>query len=224
MVNVHVPRSGILTLLSVSVVIQALVNIKNLLELLSEEADVLDQPNATDMPRHPAPTNGVKSRSKTSDVSVEFSHVYFNYSGQPKERGLQDISLVVPAGTTTALVGTTGSGKTTISRLLFRFYDPHQGVVSLNGRDIKQYTQSSVRGMIGVVPQDTVLFNDTILYNIQYGRRDATFEEVKAATAAAQILHFIESLPLKWDTVVGERGLKLSGGEVRYCLLLCGVI
>jgi ATP-binding cassette subfamily B protein len=103
--------------------------------------------------------------------------------------------------------------KTTISRLLFRFYDPLQGQVLINGFDVREYTQLSVRSCIGVVPQDTVLFNDTILFNIKYGRHDATMEEVIAAAEAAQILPFIQSLPDKWDTKVGERGLKLSGGE-----------
>ncbi len=103
--------------------------------------------------------------------------------------------------------------KTTISRLLFRFYDPLQGAVLINGYDISLYTQQSVRAAVGIVPQDTVLFNDTILYNIRYGRRDATMSEIIAAAEAAQIRPFIESLPDKWDTMVGERGLKLSGGE-----------
>jgi ABC-type transport system involved in Fe-S cluster assembly fused permease/ATPase subunit len=118
----------------------------------------------------------------------------------------------------------TGAGKTTISRLLFRFYDPLSGAVMINGTDIKQHTQKSVREFIGIVPQDTVLFNDTILYNIKYGRRDASMEDITAAAEAAQILGFIQSLPKQWETVVGERGLKLSGAEkqrvaIARCLL-----
>jgi len=157
-------------------------------------------------------------------VDVEFSGVYFHYAEQPAEKGLKDVSFHVPAGTSLAVVGHTGAGKTTISRLLFRFYDPLQGEVRLGGYDVKRYTQRSVRRCIGIVPQDTVLFNDTILHNLKYGRMDATMEEVEAAADAAQIRTFIESLPEKWETVVGERGLKLSGGEkqrvaIARCLL-----
>lgn len=104
-------------------------------------------------------------------------------------------------------------GKTTISRLLFRFYDPLRGGVKINGCDIKYYTQKSIRNSIGIVPQDTVLFNDTILHNVRYGRPSATMQEVEEAAEAAQILTFIQNLPEKWETSVGERGLKLSGGE-----------
>jgi ABC-type multidrug transport system fused ATPase/permease subunit len=163
-------------------------------------------------------------RSLAPGASVEFRNVYFHYPEQPAEKGLKDVSFVVAAGTTTAVVGHTGAGKTTISRLLFRFYDPLSGSVRLNGMDIAQYTQRSVRQAIGIVPQDTVLFNDTILHNISYGRLGASLEEVKAAAEAAQIRTFIESLPEQWNTVVGERGLKLSGGEkqrvaIARCLL-----
>lgn len=157
-------------------------------------------------------------------VDVDFSGVYFHYLEQPPEKGLKDVSFHVPAGTSLAVVGHTGAGKTTISRLLFRFYDPLQGEVSIGGYNIKRYTQKSVRQCIGIVPQDTVLFNDTILHNIKYGNMDATMEEVESAADAAQIRTFVESLPEKWETVVGERGLKLSGGEkqrvaIARCLL-----
>lgn len=142
-----------------------------------------------------------------------FSDVCFHYPEQSLEHGLQHISLFLPAGTTTAIVGPTGSGKTSLSRLLFRFYDPQSGVVRIGGQDIRKYTQLSVRKNIGIVPQDTVLFNETILYNIKYGRPEATQEEVNEAADFAQIRTFIEGLPNKWETQVGERGLKLSGGE-----------
>ncbi len=120
--------------------------------------------------------------------------------------------------------GHTGAGKTTISRLLFRFYDPLEGAVKLGGLDIRDYTQRSIRTLVGMVPQDCVLFNDTVAYNIRYGRLGATQEEVEAAAEAAQIRGFIESLPEGWNTVVGERGMKLSGGEkqrmaIARCLL-----
>jgi ABC-type transport system involved in Fe-S cluster assembly fused permease/ATPase subunit len=169
-----------------------------------------------------APSRGLGQPSQ--GASVEFRGIYFHYPEQPEEKGLKDVSFKVAAGTTTAVVGHTGAGKTTISRLLFRFYDPLSGSVRLNGMDIAQYTQKSVRQAIGIVPQDTVLFNDTILHNISYGRLDASFEEVVAAAEAAQIRKFVESLPEKWNTVVGERGLKLSGGEkqrvaIARCLL-----
>ncbi|HEY7803400.1 MAG TPA: ATP-binding cassette domain-containing protein, partial [Orrella sp.] len=119
----------------------------------------------------------------------------------------------VEAGTTTAVVGRSGAGKSTLSRLLFRFYDVDEGRIMLDGQDLREVTQASLRAAIGIVPQDTVLFNDTIGYNIQYGRPDATEAEVHAAARAAQLESFIERLPQGYDTPVGERGLKLSGGE-----------
>ena len=168
------------------------------------------------------------------EVSICFENVGFHYStyeeppsvlpfdgeesleGSPScsvlRAGLCDVSFTVPSGTTTAIVGSSGSGKTTLSRMLFRFYDPSQGRVLFNDYDIKDYTQESIRSCISLVPQDTILFNNSILYNVKYGRlAGVSMEEVEAACEAAQILEFIETLPNKWDTVVGERGMRLSG-------------
>ena len=126
---------------------------------------------------------------------------------------LHDVSFEVPAGRKVAVVGSSGSGKSTLARLLFRFYDVSRGRITIDGQDVRDVTQESLRAAIGVVPQDTVLFNDTIYYNIAYGRPGATREEVERAARVAHIAEFIERLPAKWETTVGERGLKLSGGE-----------
>jgi ATP-binding cassette subfamily B protein len=142
---------------------------------------------------------------------VKFSNVHFGY--QEDRKILQGINFTVPAGKTVAVVGHSGAGKSTLARLLFRFYDVDEGEVLIDGVDVKTVTQNSLRKLIGIVPQDTVLFNDTIHYNIQYGNLNATDEEVREAAAMAHIGEFIESLPDAWETKVGERGLKLSGGE-----------
>jgi ABC-type transport system involved in Fe-S cluster assembly fused permease/ATPase subunit len=126
---------------------------------------------------------------------------------------LRDVSFEVPAGRKVAVVGSSGSGKSTLARLLFRFYDVNGGRISIDGQDLRDVTQLSVRSALGVVPQDTVLFNDTIYYNIAYGRPEATREEIEAAARVAHIADFIARLPDGWETTVGERGLKLSGGE-----------
>jgi len=142
---------------------------------------------------------------------VRFEGVGFHY--QVERPILAGIDFRIPAGHTLAVVGTTGAGKSTLARLLFRFYDVSAGRITIDGQDIRSVTQQSLRAAIGIVPQDTVLFNDTIYYNIAYGRPGATRDEVVAAAKAAHVHAFIESLPQGYDTGVGERGLKLSGGE-----------
>ena len=158
---------------------------------------------------------GVRDRDGAADIaidggSVTFEDVHFAYKDRPILRG---VSFDVPKGKRVAIVGPSGSGKTTISRLLFRFYDPDKGNVRIDGHNLTEVTQSSVRGAIGMVPQDTVMFNATIGYNIGYGRHGATPDEVEDASRMAAIDGFIDMLPEKYDTMVGERGLKLSGGE-----------
>ena len=158
---------------------------------------------------------GVRDRDGASDIaidggSVSFEDVHFSYKDRPI---LQGISFTVPKGKRVAIVGPSGSGKTTISRLLFRFYDPDKGTVRIDGHNLTEVTQSSVRASIGMVPQDTVMFNATIGYNIGYGRDGSTPAEIEDASRMAAIDGFINMLPEKYDTMVGERGLKLSGGE-----------
>jgi ATP-binding cassette subfamily B protein len=165
--------------------------------LLEEHREIEDRPNARSLPAGPA--------------SIRFEHVDFNYD--PKRQILQDVTFDVPAGNKVAVVGASGSGKSTLARLLYRFYDVSSGAVRINGADIRDVTQTSLRSAIAIVPQDTVLFNDTIYYNIQYGRPEATREDVIAAARAAHIHDFIASLPDGYEARVGERGLKLSGGE-----------
>jgi ATP-binding cassette, subfamily B, heavy metal transporter len=176
---------------------QALLDMDKMFRLLSENREVEDKPGASDLPAGPA--------------AVEFSGVDFSYA---KERQiLFDVGFAIPAGHRVAVVGHSGSGKSTLARLLYRFYDVSSGSISINGKDIREVKQKSLRAAIGIVPQDTVLFNDSILYNIRYGRPAASDEEVFEAARAAHIHDFIESLPKKYETPVGERGLKLSGGE-----------
>ena len=158
---------------------------------------------------------GVRDRDGASDIaidggSVSFEDVHFSYKDRPI---LQGISFTVPKGKRVAIVGPSGSGKTTISRLLFRFYDPDKGTVRIDGHNLTEVTQSSVRASIGMVPQDTVMFNATIGYNIGYGRDGSTPAEIEDASRMAAIDGFIDMLPEKYDTMIGERGLKLSGGE-----------
>jgi ATP-binding cassette subfamily B protein len=145
------------------------------------------------------------------DSSVRFENVSFAYD--PARPILKDVSFEIPSGKTVAVVGSSGAGKSTLARLLFRFYDVQQGHITIAGQDIKQVTQASVRQAIGIVPQDTVLFNDTVEYNIAYGQTGATRAQVEEAAKSARIHDFIISTPLGYNTRVGERGLKLSGGE-----------
>ena len=176
---------------------QALIDMDRMFRLLEENREVEDRPGA-----EPLPSGG---------AVIRFDRVNFSYDG--KRPILRDLSFEVPAGGKVAVVGASGAGKSTLARLLYRFYDVNGGAVLVNGADIRDVKQSSLRAAIGIVPQDTVLFNDTIYYNIQYGRPGATREEVVAAAQAAHIHDFIQSLPEGYEAKVGERGLKLSGGE-----------
>jgi len=176
---------------------QALVDMGEMFGLLGQPAEVVDKP-------------GAKALAVTGGM-IEFDRVAFGY--EETRAILKGISLTVPAGNKVALVGPSGSGKSTIGRLMFRFYDVNGGAIRIDGQDLRDVTQSSIHAQIGVVPQDTVLFNDTVRYNIAYGRADATEEEIVVAAKAARIHDFIMSLPEGYETTVGERGLKLSGGE-----------
>jgi len=175
----------------------ALVNMEKMFGLLEVPAEIADRPGAPAL--------------KVEGGDIVFDHVDFHY--EPTRPILHDVSFRVPAGHTVAIVGSSGAGKSTVSRILFRFYDVASGSVRIDGQDIRDVTQASLRAAIGVVPQDTVLFNDTIYYNIAYGRPDATREEVEQAARLARIHDFIMALPQGYEATVGERGLKLSGGE-----------
>ncbi|OJZ20270.1 MAG: metal ABC transporter permease [Thiobacillus sp. 65-29] len=173
-------------------------------------ADVERMCGLLQRPREVEDAPGARALEITAG-EVVFEQVSFAYN--PDRPILHDVSFTIPAGRSVAAVGASGAGKSTLARLLFRFYDVGAGSIRIDGQDIRAVTQDSLRAAIGVVPQDTVLFNDSIYYNIAYGRPDAPRDDVIAAARAARILDFIESLPQSWDTVVGERGLKLSGGE-----------
>ncbi|HWB48741.1 MAG TPA: ABC transporter ATP-binding protein/permease [Stellaceae bacterium] len=176
---------------------QSLVDLEQMLALLQEAPEIVDRPAAPPLVvRHGA---------------VAFRHVDFRYD--PRRPILADIDFVIAPGETLAIVGSSGAGKSTIARLLFRFYDVDAGAIEIDGQDVRDVTQDSLRRAIGVVPQDTVLFNDTVLYNIAYGRPGAGRAEVEAAARFARIHDFVMGLPDGYDTMVGERGLKLSGGE-----------
>ena len=176
---------------------QAIVDIEMMFDILSQNPEIQDRPGA----RALAVTSG----------AVRFENVEFSYD--PARKILRGVSFEAPPGHTIAIVGPSGAGKSTISRLLFRFYEPSSGRITIDGQDIADVTQTTLRAAIGMVPQDTVLFNDTILYNIRYGRNDASDQEVQKAAEDAQIDAFIRSLPQAYGAHVGERGLKLSGGE-----------
>ena len=176
---------------------QGLVDLETMFDILRQNPEITDHADAVPL--------------SVSGGALRFEDVHFSYD--PNRPILKGISFDVPAGKRVALVGPSGAGKSTISRLLYRFYDVTQGTVAIDGQDLKQVTQASLRQQIGMVPQDTVLFNDTIAYNIRYGRPSASEEEVREAARMAQIADFIEQLPDGFETQVGERGLKLSGGE-----------
>ncbi|MEG2045918.1 MAG: ABC transporter ATP-binding protein/permease [Comamonas sp.] len=177
---------------------QSLVDLDRMFTLMDKEREVADAPDAAPL-------------QLTGEPAVRFDHVRFAYD--PARPILQDVSFDIPAGKTVAVVGPSGSGKSTLARLLFRFYDVQEGQITIAGQDIRAVTQDSLRRAIGIVPQDTVLFNDTVEYNIAYGRPGASHDEVVAVAQAARIHDFIVATPQGYATRVGERGLKLSGGE-----------
>ncbi|WP_428420510.1 ABCB family ABC transporter ATP-binding protein/permease [Methylibium sp.] len=177
---------------------QALTDLDKMFDLLEREREVRDAPDATELRADAPPV-------------VRFENVSFAY--EPARPILHELSFEIPAGHTIAVVGPSGAGKSTLARLLYRFYDVSHGRITIAGQDLRQLTQASLRRAIGIVPQDTVLFNDTVAYNIAYGRPGASQAEVEAAAQAARIHGFIASTPKGYDTMVGERGLKLSGGE-----------
>jgi ATP-binding cassette subfamily B protein len=176
---------------------QALADMERMFQLAAEHTEISDARGAPPL--------------AVGSGEVRFEHVDFSY--EANRQILFDVSFAIPAGKTVAVVGPSGSGKSTLARLLFRFYDATSGRIAVNGHDIRDVTQASLRAAIGIVPQDTVLFNDSIEYNIAYGRPGATRDEIAAAAELAQIHDFVTSLPEGYNTPVGERGLKLSGGE-----------
>jgi ATP-binding cassette subfamily B protein len=184
---------------------QNLADLEKMFTLLEREQEIADAPDARDVRLHEQNAAG------QLQASVRFEHVFFAYD--PARPLLHDISFDIPAGKTVAVVGPSGSGKSTLARLLYRFYDVQQGGIYIAGQNIRDLKQTSLRAAIGIVPQDTVLFNDTVEYNIAYGRPGSSLAQVQEAARAAHIDDFIASTPTGYATMVGERGLKLSGGE-----------
>ncbi|KAF4674814.1 hypothetical protein FOL47_008692 [Perkinsus chesapeaki] len=199
--NLFAPLSWLGTIYNM--VINSIIDMQSFGQLLKEPHDVNDKPGAIQLKIVPHAVPNL----------IVFDHVYFKYRRQPYSRSLRDCSFIVPENTTTAIVGVTGSGKTTVSRLLFRFFDVDDGAVRVGGYDVRDVTQKSLRAQIGCVPQDVVLFNDTIIHNIRYGKLDATDEECWEVARKAKLDQLIEQQLDGMNTVVGERGLKLSGGE-----------
>jgi ATP-binding cassette subfamily B protein len=176
---------------------QATIDIEMMFDVLSQQAEITDRPGATPL--------------RVTAGHIRFEDVFFSYD--PEREILKGVSFEVPPGKTVAIVGPSGAGKSTLSRLIFRFYEPASGRITIDGQDIADVTQHSLRAAIGMVPQDTVLFNDSIAYNIRYGRWDASDADIREAARLAQIDHFVEMVPGGYGAQVGERGLKLSGGE-----------
>ena len=190
---------------------QSLTDLEKMFTLMEKEREIADEPGAQPLVFLPLPLAEGRGEGGGLNASVRFENVSFAYD--PARPILHNVSFEIPPGKTVAVVGSSGAGKSTLARLLYRFYDVQQGRITIAGQDIKHVTQASVRRAIGIVPQDTVLFNDTVEYNIAYGKPGATHEEVEAAAKAARIHDFIVSTPTGYQTMVGERGLKLSGGE-----------
>ena len=176
---------------------QSFIDMNKMFSLLDTTRDIVDRPGAIPF--------------ESSSPTIEFKNVSFSYDGRRKT--LSNVSFVVPNGKTVAIVGESGSGKTTLSRLLFRFYDVCDGGILINGIDVRDYLQDSYRGAIGVVPQDTVLFNDTLGFNIKYGEPLCSKGDLDRVVHLAQLENFVKDLPEGFETTVGERGLKVSGGE-----------
>jgi ATP-binding cassette subfamily B protein len=191
---------------------QSLTDLDKMFVLMEKDREIRDAPDAGPLVLHPLPqAGGGRAEGSPPDATVRFEDVSFAY--EPSRPILKHVSFQIPAGKTVAVVGPSGSGKSTMARLMYRFYDVQQGRITIGGQEIRTVTQASVRQAIGIVPQDTVLFNDTVEYNIAYGLPGSTHDEVVAAAKAARIHDFIAATPKGYATQVGERGLKLSGGE-----------
>ena len=184
-----------------SQIVTAGIDLQNLSELLALKPDIRDVPHAVELPMY---------NKSDPEVAVEFDNVYFHYPTQPSLSGLNGLSFKLKRGTSTAIVGSTGSGKTTIGRLLLRLYDTMEGSIRVNGLNIKHVDQKSLRDAFGVVPQMVTMFNDTLESNIRYSKREATDEELQIVCEQCQLWGFVQSLPEGWNTRVGDRGLKVS--------------